>query len=69
MTGGELRAILEPHVTLAVWERSLPPDIAAGLDHTPAAGWPSLRIETTAASVRGDLAAAGALDWFGGSTP
>lgn len=57
-TGGELRAILEPQVTLAVWERCLPSGIAAGLDRTPAAGWPSLRVETTAASVRGDLAAA-----------
>lgn len=57
-TGGALRAILEPDVTLAVWERSLPPDIAADFDRTPAARWPSLRVETTAAQVRGDLAAA-----------
>ncbi|WP_343055255.1 DUF1826 domain-containing protein [Azospirillum oleiclasticum] len=57
-TGGGLRAILEPDVTLAVWERSLPPEIGAGLDRMPAAGWPSLRVETTAARVRGDLAAA-----------
>lgn len=57
-TGGALRAILEPSVTMAVWTRPLPPGIAAGLDRIPAAAWPSLRVETTALRVRGDLAAA-----------
>lgn len=57
-TGGELRAILEPGVTLAVWERFLPPEIGADLDRMPATGWPSLRVETTVPQVRGDLAAA-----------
>lgn len=57
-TGGELCAILEPGVTLAVWERPVPPDLPAGLDGIPATAWPSLRIETTAGCVHGDLAAA-----------
>lgn len=55
--GGHLRAILDPGITLAIWERPLPPGIAGGLDRRPVADWPALRIETTADGVRADLAA------------
>lgn len=56
--GGHLRAILDPGITLAIWERPLPPGIAGGLDRHPVADWPTLRVETTADGVRTDLAAA-----------
>lgn len=53
--GGHLRAIHDPAVTLAIWQRRLPPALVRGIDRFTVADWPGVRLATTADTVRGDL--------------
>lgn len=56
-----LAAIREPGVTMALWRRGLPADLADTLTDWPGEEWSNLRLTTTPDRVHTDAAAAGPL--------
>ncbi len=56
-----LTAIREPAVTMALWRRNLPADLADALEDWPGKDWTNLRLTTTPDSVQTDATATGPL--------